>query len=213
MGHGVEAFANDLYLRARQENVAIPADALRLHGQCVGMAVLWAGDMSRRLGHLTGEGYVLHQSFPYLFNRNNGFSFGPLRALCDELDVGVDEFVESVLTVVRRDNKRGYCNCSDPKKSVDQLVTCRPGKMLSSDDPNAAVRYLVEVDEEWQGHVLGLAFDGVFDKVADLQDGEITFVSACESRKKDKLQSSSKRVARHIRARLLDAYKADGVSK
>merc|ERR1712151_629014 len=150
LGHGVEAFANGLYARCQAEGVPVPEEAFRLHGQCVGMAVLWAGHMSKNLGKLEGEGYVLHQSFPYLFNRAGGFSFGPLRDLCNELGVKKEEFCEKVLQVVRRDNKRGYCNCSDPNKSVDQLVTCRPGKMLRSDDPNAEIRYLVEVDVDWQ---------------------------------------------------------------
>lgn len=207
LGHGVEAFANDLYLRARTCDVEIPPEALRLHGQCVGMAVLWAGEMSKNLGKLTGEGYTLHQSFPYLFNRYNGFSFAPLRELCDELGVEKEEFCEKVLQVVRRDNKRGYCMCSDPKKSVDQLVTCRPGKMLRSDDPNAEVRYLVEVDEEWQGAVLAQAFDGYFDKVADLdKNGEIKFLPSTRS---SKPQSKSKDVAKYIRSRLLEAYISD----
>jgi hypothetical protein len=211
LGHGVEAFANDLYLKARQCGVDIAPEALRLHGQCVGMAVLWAGEMSKNLGKLTGEGYTLHQSFPYLFNRSNGFSFGPLRELCDELGVEKEEFVEKVLQVVRRDNKRGYCNCSDPKKSVDQLVEIRPGKMLRSADPNAEIRYLVEVDEDWQADVLGKAFDGYFDKVADLQNGEISFIPTSQrlSRKNINLKSKSKDVAIHIRSKLLEAYKAD----
>lgn len=210
LGHGVEAFANDLYLKAKQCGVDVPPEAVRLHGQCVGMAVLWAGEMSRNLGKLTGEGYTLHQSFPYLFNRNNGFSFRPLRELCDELGVECDEFVEKVLQVVRRDNKRGYCNCSDSKKSVDQLVTCRPGKMLRSDDPNAEVRYLVEVDEDWQGDVLAKAFNGHFDKVADLQDGEIKFLAMSQQRiRKNGCKSQSKEVARHIRSLLMNAYQSD----
>ena len=209
LGHGFEAFANDLYLRARKCGVDIAPDALRLHGQCVGMAVLWAGEMSKDLGKLTGEGYTLHQSFPYLFNRNNGFSFGPIRELCDDLGVESEEFVEKVLQVVRRDNKRGYCNCSDPKKSVDQLVTCRPGKMLGSGDPNAEIRYLVEVDEEWQGNVLAKAFDGYFDKVADLQQGEIKFLSSKQASRNNGLKSKSKDAAKHIRSRLLQAYESD----
>jgi hypothetical protein len=208
LGHGVEAFANDLYLKARNTNVEVSDNALRLHGQCVGMAVLWAGEMSKDLGKLTGEGYELHQSFPYLFNRAGGFSFGPIRNLCDELGVGKEEFCEKVLQVVRRDNKRGYCNCSDPNKSVDQLVTCRPGKMLKSDDPNAEVRYLVEVDEEWQKNVLEKAFDGFFDKVADLQDGKLEFNSSAPVTKNQNLmKSSSKEVAKYIRSRLLHTYK------
>lgn len=178
------------------------------------MAVLWAGEMSKNLGKLTGEGYTLHQSFPYLFNRSNGFSFGPLRELCDELGVEKEDFVEKVLQVVRRDNKRGYCNCTDPRKSVDQLVEIRPGKMLSSDDPNAKVRYLVEVDENWQAEVLGKAFDGYFDKVADLQNGDVCFIptNQRQSRKRVHLKSASKEVAKHIRNKLLDAYKADDIS-
>lgn len=205
LGHGVEAFANDLYLMARQRNVPIPVEALRLHGQCVGMAVLWAGDMSRNLGKLEGKGYTLHQSFPYLFNRAaGGFSFAPLRDLCDALGVSKAEFTEKVLQVVRRDNKRGYCNCSDPTKSVDQLVTCRPGKMLGSDDPNAEVRYLVEVDESWQKDVLDQAFDGLFDQVCDVRGDELVFVpngSQCHT--------SSTNVASHIRKELLKMYHED----
>lgn len=204
LGHGVEAFANDLYLKARRLGVEIDPKALRLHGQCVGMAVLWAGEMSKDLGKLTGKGYTLHQSFPYLFNRNGGFSFQPLRELCDDLDVGCEEFCEKVLQVVRRDNKRGYCNCSDPNKSVDQLVACRPGKMLGSEDPNAEVRYLVEVDEEWQKAVLEKAFEGFFDRSADLVDGEIKFVQ--ESSTAYKYSTTSTDVASHIRAELLKSY-------
>lgn len=207
LGHGVEAFANDLYHKARNSGVDIPPEALRLHGQCVGMAVLWAGEMSRELGKLTGEGYTLHQSFPYLFNRHDGFSFAPLRKLCDELGVESEEFVEKVLRVVRRDNKRGYCNCSDPTRSIDQLVTCRPGKMLRADDPNAEVRYLVELDESWQRAVLTRAFEGAFDMVADLQDGEIAFLR--KSAAKNPCKAKSTDVARHIRKRLLEAYIRD----
>merc|ERR1712137_508239 len=51
LGHGVEAFMNGLYLRACQEGKS-PEYALKLHGQCVGMAVLWAGHMSSELGVL-----------------------------------------------------------------------------------------------------------------------------------------------------------------
>ena len=210
LGHGVEAFANDLYLKARDNGVEISDAALRLHGQCVGMAVLWAGEMSRNLGKLEGEGYQLHQSFLYLFNRAGGFSFGPLRNLCDQLGVEKEEFCEKVLQVVSRDNKRGYCNCCNPRKSVDQLVTSRPGKMLRSDDPNAEIRYLVEVDKDWQKQVLELAFDGYFDKIADLQNGELCFHSAAPITKDQSfLRSSSKEVAIYIRNRLLVAYTAD----
>ena len=209
LGHGVEAFANDLYLKARRCDVDISPEAIRLHGQCVGMAVLWAGEMSKNLGNLDGEGYVLHQSFPYLFNRSGGFSFAPLRDLCEDLGINKEEFCERVLQVVRRDNKRGYCKSTDPKKSVDQLVTCRPGKMLSSSDPNAAIRYLVEVDEEWQRNVLAEAFDGHFDKVADLQKEKLTFVSTSALEEGAKLKSKSSEVAVHIRNSLLRAYAAE----
>ena len=209
LGHGVEAFANDLYLKARRCDVEISPEALRLHGQCVGMAVLWAGEMSKNLGNLEGEGYILHQSFPYLFNRASGFTFAPLRELCEELGINKEEFCEQVLQVVRRDNKRGYCKSSDPKKSVDQLVTCRPGKMLSSPDPNAAMRYLVEVDEEWQRNVLAEAFDGNFDKVADLRNGELIFIPSAKVEEGTKLNAKSSEVATHIRSSLLRAYCAD----
>jgi len=209
LGHGVEAFVNDLYLKARNLGVEIPAEAIRLHGQCVGMAVLWAGEMSRELGKLEGDGYKLHQSLPYLFNRSGGFCFMPIRELCDDLSVDKEEFLESVLQVVRRDNKRGYCKSSDKSKSVDQLVTRRPGKMLASPDPNAEIRYLVEVDEDWQRSVLDKAFDGYFDKVADLQNGELTFVPTESVTRKSELKSESTVVAAHIRSCILSAYQAD----
>lgn len=84
--------------------------------------------------------------------------------------------MEGVLRVVRRDNKRGYCNCSSPTASVDQLVVQRPGKMLRSRDPNAELRYLVEVDEALQASVIRRAWNGEFDVVADLnEDGALVF--------------------------------------
>jgi hypothetical protein len=178
LGHGVEAFANGLYARCRAEGVPVPDEALRLHGQCIGMAVLWAGQMSKNLGWLDGLGLEMHQALGYLFNRNNGFSFKPLRELCDIMGVGREEFCEGVLNVVRRDNKRGYVASADPSKSVDQLVCDRPGKMARSDDKSAELRYLVEVDEDWQQEVLFDAFEGEFDKVADVQDGNLVFVHA-----------------------------------
>lgn len=208
LGHGVEAFANGLYLKAKRLGVEVPPEAIRLHGSCVGMAVLWAGEMSKDLGKLTGKGYTLHQSFPYLFNRHKGFTFGPLRDLCDELGVTRDEFCEGVLKVVRRDNKRGYCQCSDPSKSVDQLVTCRPGKMLASMDPNAEVRYLVEVDEEWQKNVLEKAFEGYFDRSVDLVNDSLVFVST-EPLRRNSHKSDCKVVAQHIREEVLKAYQTD----
>jgi 3-dehydroquinate synthetase len=178
LGHGVEAFANLLYARAQKEGIEVPEDALRLHGQCVGMAVLWAGQISSDLGALTGHGLELHQAFVYLFNRQGGFSFAPLRKLCDQLRVSKEEFCEGVLRVVRVDNKRGYVNSADPAKSVDQLVAERPGKMLRSDDVSAELRYLVEVDERWQHDVLCRAFDGDFDRVADLDGDRLKFVAS-----------------------------------
>jgi len=163
LGHGVEAFMNGLYRRAAALDIDY-TEAFRLHGQCVGMAVLWAGEMSRELGHLEGDGYLAHQSLVYLFNRFGGFDFGPLRRLCDDLDVSVEEFCEGVLKVVRRDNKRGYCHCASGS-SVDQLVRDRPGCLLRSSDPGAELRYLVEVSEDAQRRVLERAFDGEYDKV------------------------------------------------
>merc|ERR1712014_74958 len=95
------------------------------------------------------------------------------------LAISKAEFCEGVLGVVRRDNKRGYVASSDASKSVDQLVTGRPGKMAKSDDINAELRYLVEVDEDWQLKVLRDAFEGEFDKVADMQDGNLVFLPSC----------------------------------
>eukprot|EP00441_Pelagodinium_beii_P007495 CAMPEP_0197703798 /NCGR_PEP_ID=MMETSP1338-20131121/125614_1 /TAXON_ID=43686 ORGANISM="Pelagodinium beii, Strain RCC1491" /NCGR_SAMPLE_ID=MMETSP1338 /ASSEMBLY_ACC=CAM_ASM_000754 /LENGTH=845 /DNA_ID=CAMNT_0043287697 /DNA_START=105 /DNA_END=2643 /DNA_ORIENTATION=+ len=161
LGHGVEAFMNGLYRRAEALKLDY-SEAFRLHGQCVGMAVLWAGEMSKELGHLEGDGYLAHQALVCLFNRFGGFDFKPLRRLCDELGVCRDEFCEGVLQVVRRDNKRGYCKCS-PGNSVDQLVRERPGCLLRSSDPSAELRYLVEVSEEAQREVLQRAFEGDYD--------------------------------------------------
>merc|ERR1712113_30754 len=176
LGHGVEAFANDLYLKARQSGTAIPVDAFRLHGQCVGMAVLWAGEMSKKLGHLIGDGYVVHQSLVYLFNSFGGFDFAPVRMLCNNLGVTCGEFCEGALRVVRRDNKRGYCQCAEGS-SVDQLVRNRPGCLLRSDDPSAELRYLVEVREDLQRDVLLRAFVGEFDlRVISNDDGNLEFV-------------------------------------
>jgi hypothetical protein len=82
--------------------------------------------------------------------------------------------------------------------------------MLRSDDPNAEMRYLVEVDEDWQGDVLAKAFNGYFDKVADLQDGEIKFLPMSQLRiTKNGCKSKSKEVARHIRSALMKAYLSD----
>mmetsp|Transcript_61427 Transcript_61427/g.171729 ORF Transcript_61427/g.171729 Transcript_61427/m.171729 type:complete len:946 (+) Transcript_61427:96-2933(+) len=201
LGHGVEAFANGLYAQCRARGVDVPERALRLHGQCVGMAVLWAGQMSADLGALQGDGLLLHQSLVYLFNRHGGFSFRPLRELCDAMGVDQEAFCEGVLAVVRRDNKRGYVASADPIKSVDQLVAERPGRMLRSDDSNAELRYLVEVDEDWQRKVLCQAFDGHFDKVADMRGGRLTFVPS------DQLcESEAESVAAAIYASLTDVF-------
>ncbi|CAE8584323.1 unnamed protein product [Polarella glacialis] len=162
LGHGVEAFANSLYRRAEALRLDY-SEAFRLHGQCVGMAVLWAGEMSKELGYLDGDGYMAHQGLVCLFNRFAGFDFGPLRQLCEQLDVSRDEFCEGVLDVVRRDNKRGYCRCA-PGSSVDQLVRERPGCLVRSDDPSAELRYLVEVSEDVQRQVLESAFEGQYDQ-------------------------------------------------
>jgi len=167
LGHGVEAFMNDQYRRAEAAGIDY-SQAFRLHGQCVGMAVTWAGEMSRELGYLEGNGYLAHQSLVYLFNRFGGFDFLPLRRLCDELGVSREEFCEGVLRVVRRDNKRGYCRCGDGS-SVDQLVRERPGCLVRSADPGAECRYLVEVSEGSQRRVLEKAFDGAYDRLATVQ--------------------------------------------
>ena len=209
LGHGVEAFANLAYTMAAERGIAVPEEALRLHGQCVGMAVLWAGQMSLDLGELRGRGFALHQGFVYIFNRHGGFDFRPLRLLLDELGVSKAQFCEGVLEVVRRDNKRGYCACSGCGKSVDQLVTGRPGKMMRSTDENAALRYLVEVDEEWQSRVLGMAFDGYFDKAADVdEDGNLVFLErrAIVRGGGEVFVSSSAEVGEHIHKAMRAIY-------
>lgn len=163
LGHAVEAFMNGLYLQAEAAGVDF-SHAFRLHGQCVGMAVGWAGEMSREMGILQDKGYLAHQGLVALFNTFGGFDFLPLRHLCDQLQIGQEDFCEGVLRVVRRDNKRGYCKCG-PGASVDQLIHQRPGLLVQSEDPAAALRYLVEVSEEAQRSVLKRAFNGEFDRV------------------------------------------------
>ena len=211
LGHGVEAYANLAYQMAADRGIEVPESAIKLHGQCVGMAVLWAGQMSFDLGELSGSNFELHQSFVYLFNRHGGFDFAPLRALLDELSVTKQQFCNGVLDVVRRDNKRGYCACSDSSKSVDQLVTGRPGKMMRSTDKNAELRYLVEVDEAWQQRVLSMAYDGLFDKVADVNDeGRLTFIKRSSIRSSESLTSSSSDVGGFIHKAMATIY---GVQK
>ena len=207
LGHGIETFANSLYQRAAVAGVAVPADAQRLHGQCVGMAVLWAGAMSEKLDVLNGKGLELHQSLVYLFNRHGGFCFAPLRALCEALHVSCEEMVERVIAVVRRDNKKGYCQHRD--NSVDQLVAGRPGRMLRSKDPAAELRYLVEVDEALQREMLTRAFEGEFDLVADLRGGELAFVPYAEGR----MVTCSADVAAHIHASIHTMYREADVDE
>eukprot|EP00039_Didymoeca_costata_P017240 m.317566 g.317566 ORF g.317566 m.317566 type:complete len:579 (+) comp16511_c0_seq1:572-2308(+) len=206
LGHGIEAFANGMYTRAKNMNVTVPEDAFRLHGQCVGMAVQWAGAMSHELNLLSGHGLDLHQSFVYLFNRNKGFTFAPLRKLAERLGVTREDLIEGVLKVVRRDNKRGYCKCGE-RKSVDQLVVSRPGRMVKSNDPSAALRYLVEVDEDIQAAMLSRAWDGEFDCVADLREGKLEFVKLVHGGP-TKLESASIDVAHHIHKSLHEVYNA-----
>ena len=157
---------------------------------------------------LRGEGFTLHQSFVYLFNRHGGFDFLPLRRLLDELGLSKADFTEGVLEVVRRDNKRGYCACS-ANSSVDQLVTGRPGKMMRSADSNAELRYLVEVDEAWQERVLSMAYDGLFDKVADInEEGKMRFVNRALVQANEKaLIASSMEVGTHIHDTISAIYK------
>ena len=206
LGHGIEAFANSLYTQARKNNVRMSSTALRLHGQCVGMAVLWAGAMSEELKVLQGHGLKLHQSFVYLFNRHGGFSFKPLRILCQQLGVTREEMCEGVLKVVRRDNKRGYCACSSATASVDQLVQERPGRMLKSSDPNAELRYLVEVPEELQARMLQRAWAGDFDRVADLETIEGTSQLVFKPFGSN-LEIDSKEVGEYIHSQVAELYR------
>ena len=208
LGHGVEATIAGLIEKAKVSQVDY-AHAVRLHGQCVGMAVLWAGYMSFDLDLLKGKGLQAHQSLVYLFNRFGGFDFSPVTDLCRKLDVTKEEFVENVLCVVRRDNKRGYCQCAG-NKSVDQLVCDRPGKMIRSYDPKAELRYLVEVNEEWQGKVLGLAFDGEFDCFADMKKHQGERVEQNEvvfrKREEGKRTSDASIVAENVRGMIKELY-------
>jgi len=150
----------------------------------------------------------MHQGLVYLFNRHGGFDFKPLRLLFDSLGVSKSDFCEGVLDVVRRDNKRGYIQCDDCTKSVDQLVTGRIGKMMRSTDKNAELRYLVEVDEDWQRKVLGMAFDGKFDKVADIDDeGKLRFREREQLRKGEKvLVASSFEVGEFLHEAIASVY-------
>ncbi|CAJ1366847.1 unnamed protein product [Effrenium voratum] len=125
LGHGVEAFMNGLYRRATACGLDF-SEAFRLHGQCVGMAVLWAGEMSKEQGLLDGDGFLAHQALLYTFNRFGGYDFAPLRRLCDQLDVSKEEFCEGVLQVVRRDNKRGYCKCREEQRRCPGTSSERP---------------------------------------------------------------------------------------
>ncbi len=202
LGHGIEAFANALYARAEKKKVEVPSSAQRLHGQCVGMAVIMAGQMSSDLGVLQNKGLQLHQSLVFLFNRFGGFTFAPIRELCEKLQVELNELVEGVLKVVRRDNKRGYCQCSDTA-SVDQLVVGRCGKMLRSRDTNAELRYLVQVPETMQEEMLRRAWNGDFDLCADLVDEELVFVPYRED---NRYASSSDEVASYIHESIADIY-------
>ena len=201
LGHGIEAFANLMYERAAAAGIQVPSDARKLHGQCVGMAVQWAGDMSRELNLLTGPGLIAHQAFVYTFNNFGGFCFKPLRELCDALGVSREELIDGVLAVVRRDNKRGYCKCEDGVESVDQLVVGRPGRMIKSADASAELRYLITINEQLQRSVLSKAYDCEFDKVADIRDDEMVFIPYGVKR-----EASACQVAKTLRSSLKELY-------
>ena len=106
LGHAVEAWLAGVHLRAEAAGIDAE-DAVRNHGQCVGMAVVWAGEMSRRLGALTGDGFTCHQAMVYLFNSFGGFSFGPVRELADKLGISKAEFLQEVLAEVQLGTMRG----------------------------------------------------------------------------------------------------------
>jgi len=190
-----------MYERAAAAGIQVPSDARKLHGQCVGMAVQWAGDMSRELNLLTGPGLIAHQAFVYTFNNFGGFCFKPLRELCDALGVTREELIDGVLAVVRRDNKRGYCKCEDGVESVDQLVVGRPGRMVKSADAAAELRYLITINEQLQRNVLSKAYDCEFDKVADIRDGEMMFIPYGVKR-----EASASQVAKTLRSSLKELY-------
>jgi hypothetical protein len=69
---------------------------------------------------------------------------------------------------------------------------------------------LLRLTKNGKKNVLELAFDGYFDKVADLQDGKLRFRSSAPiTKNRDLLRSTSSEVAAYIRTRLLKAYTAD----
>jgi hypothetical protein len=207
LGHAVEAWLAGVLERAHE--AGLPADrieaATRNHGQCVGMAVVWAGAISAELGVLTGDGLICHQAMVYLFNSFGGFSFGPVRALCDTLGIGRDEFLSECLAVVRLDNKRGYCECA-ADSSVDQLVASRPGRMLKSPDPNAEVRYMVTIAEERQRAALERAFELEFDLVAHLEEGRVLFRPLASA---PRSIGTGLPIATEVRRRIREACEAD----
>jgi len=92
-------------------------------------------------------------------------------------------------------------------KTVDQLVNGRPGQMVRSQDKDAELRYLVEVDEDWQRKVLCQAFDCEFDKVADLDCGQVKFVCSGQG-----LRMASEDVAAVIYAELVTMYRTSDAS-
>ena len=74
----------------------------------------------------------------------------------------------------------------------------------SSDDANAELRYLVEVDESWQAKVLGMGFDCEFDLVADLESsGELVFRPELDAG-----AVPSGAVANHIHSKIKELYAA-----
>eukprot|EP00439_Symbiodinium_sp_Y106_P020118 s6678_g2.t1 len=103
--------------------------------------------------------------------------------------------------VVRRDNKRGYCKCREDS-SVDQLVRQRPGCLLRSSDPDAELRYLVEVTEDSQREVLERAFDCEFDKVAVLKGDQLHLVKRSEG----SLQVDQTKTASALRGLIASLY-------
>jgi hypothetical protein len=76
--------------------------------------------------------------------------------------------------------------------------------MLRSRDVNAELRYLVQVPETMQAEMLHRAWNGDFDLCADLQEGELVFVSYREDNAS--YASSSDKVASYIHNSIAEVY-------
>ena len=81
---------------------------------------------------------------------------------------------------------------------------------MRSTDSNAELRYLVEVDEAWQEAVLCMAYEGKFDRVADINlEGKLMFVERCKVTSPSSLISESADVAEFMHQSIQAVYDVD----